>query len=299
MLQRLKMAMTSNTRAILRDIVNHSFQSTPYGEMSLARFSSLNLTKGYLNAYSYVPKGIADSGVADYLISDGSLPDTYNVKGVSDGQCVIRVPGSATTVIFDAIEAGPLTNLVLDAIRENLGLMNGDQLSFLLQTTCDDYKWTGPDGETNGKYHKFLISRLIFDIDKAGYWNVTASDNGKTIVINDGYVEIKLNFASNEKFVYVSPTNNKKNLVAGCCIFSRKSFLTWQRSRSRMVVDKTRDYSATAADKVMASYIDNMTESERYLNTGTEGVEIAGGVVKNDDLPGNLEYNNKSHNTNG
>lgn len=296
MLQRLKVAMVSNARSVLRDIANHSFQSTPYGYQSLSRFSSLNLAKGQLKCSSFVPKGIADCGVADYLISDGSLPTTYNFDEIIDNQCWVRFYAGSNVYYFDDDYTGPIRQQTIAFIKNVMGLEDGDQLTFILQREGDEYTYNGKDGEAKGHYHRFVISRLVIDPAKAGQWTVDSLKDGNTLTMHDGYVYFRLGNVVQGKTMVVWPMADADKLTAGVCILSRKGYMTWMRSRSRFVVNKSKDYSAMSAENVMASYIGNMTESTKYLNTGTEGVEIAGGIVRNDDLPGELDSSTHSHN---
>lgn len=74
--QRIKMPLVAQARTLLRGIVNHSWQGVDYGYKSLYRFSSENLRKGNLNIVQAVPKGLMSLGLADYVVSSGSLQPT-------------------------------------------------------------------------------------------------------------------------------------------------------------------------------------------------------------------------------
>lgn len=296
MMQRLKVPMVSNTRSVLGDIANHSFQSTPYGYQSLQRFSSLNLSKDQLHVSAYVPKDVMDTGVADYIISDGSLTSAYNFTEIKSGKCYAHFTNGQSVNIFDNVTNGPLTPGLLAFIRDVMGLQDNDQLTFILQKQGDDYTFIGADGMTTGHYHRFIISRIIIDLAKTSQWTVDSFTNGNELLMHDGYVYFKLSNSTHDKYISVWPMDEKAVMTAGACVFSRKGYMTWQRSKSRFVVDKSIDYSNMSAENLMATYMANMTESTKYLNTGMEGVEISGGIVKNDDLPGSLDSNTHSHN---
>lgn len=296
MTQRLKVGMVSNTRSVLGDIVNHSFQSTPYGYQSLHRFSSLNLLKDQLHVSAFVPKNIMDSGVADYIISDGTLTPAYNFTEIKKGKCYAHITCGDYANIFDNVTPGPLNPLLIAFIRDVMGLQDNDQLTFIVQRQGDEYQWQGANGLTTGHYHRFIISRLIIDLAKTSQWTVDSLTNGNELLMHDGYVYFQLSNSTHDKYFAVWPMDAKAVVTAGVCVLSRKGYMTWQRSKSRFVVNPSIDYSNMTADNVMSTYMSDMTESTKYLNTGMEGVEISGGIVKNDDLPGNLDSNTHSHN---
>lgn len=293
MQQRLKLPVVSEARSVLRDLVNHSWEGVNYGEESLKKFSTRNLEKGALTIKSYVPKGIMDTGVSDLCISDGSLSNAYQFSAIARAK-EDNVYSCASVEIYNfkslaAIGKVYNENAQLDAdaiiwIENTLGLDANDQLTFLLQRSTDEYNWAdSSDNEYVGYYHRFTVSRLIMDAEKSTAWKfvkaTTAADTD--ITITDGFMRINISHdGANEVEVavgYETPAYNKK-VVAGCCIFSRQIDNVWRRSPARLIlIDDNTEFSTNDYNTVVSTYLKSTTASSRYLNTGTEGVNITGG----------------------
>lgn len=306
MKQRLKIPMVAATRSVLKDLVNHSFEGISYGDPSLKEFSSQNLQSGNLKIYEYVPKTAMDTGVADFVISRGSLP-TPTFKFNAEGKKLRSIGLLSTTKDLTAIdpqdaddfkgitqEAGPLTEEFLTKICDFMGIEKNAQLTFLFQRRADEYDFTSGNQEDQiddviGHYHKFVIGRFINDITKMGAWTVKDQavdpDNGLNATeLTDGYITIDINFSNGETlgaFTVMLEGTLTEKVEAAAVIYSRQDNNVWKRSNSRMVVFKDAINATQDFDNCVYSYLNKSrtSKSSKYLNTGAEGVDITGGSL--------------------
>lgn len=302
MQQRLKVPLVASARAALKTLVNHSFEGTTYGEESLKLFSSLNLAKGALTVQEYVPKSAMDCGLADFIISRGSLASvTTGFIGRNMNRVQVRNLTQSSTWPTDwpALEENAaITEGLLTKICDYIGLATGEQLTYLLCVKGASYSFdAGDEGEVEGHYHSFVISRLINDITKMGQWKLSSATtaDATSISITDGYIEITVN--SKDQAIMDSNLESISNATKACtiknlyipaggdeviegvaCIYSRETDGVWRRSSQRLNClvpnDKTQDF-----DSCLPSYIKSTSESNKYLNTGTAGVDINGGTT--------------------
>lgn len=224
MYQRMKLAQVAAAAARLKGLVNHSFEGVEYGWRSIAEFRRLNLEKsGGLQIGMFIPKGMADAGIANYLISKGSLQSVSAIWGdiATTGSAIYvpalggaKFPDSVTLSVSGAnATKAEKWNAFIDAflaLKENSRYALGDQLTFLIQATYagDPYKWvkqgvTSPSSDEDYNAQRrtgFVISRLILEKDNSEMidkWtldvgNVTASDANKYVVnyLSDGYIDL-------------------------------------------------------------------------------------------------------------
>lgn len=290
MLQRLKLPLVAAARSVLKTLVDHSFEGETYGEPSLKKFSQLNLAKGALTVTSYVPKGSMDTGLANFIIARGSLPEI--VGQITDIKNDGRVPTVDTAhdiaidgfTKADAVASTPLSGAVAQSIANALELQDGDQLTFLLCTLGEEYKYTpNLDEEATANYHQFTIGRLILDFKNGdSKWNVFKSANSEVVSLNDGYIKIKFAIEDGDEMnkgsLYIEKdSDDTVDYASFCVIHSRKNDTTYLRSNARMIVDDTLE--GPTFDNVVYSYEKAAAASDRYLNSGLEGVDITGGNV--------------------
>lgn len=296
MQQRVLMPLVANARAHLKGLVNHSWQDTEYGNKSLRKFSSLNLKKGNLTVYDYVPKGISDIGLANYIISKGSLEQPFGeITGLDQsGNFVFsKADVSSSSVSYwgsvldgeNTYGTFPLTSGsaesgvtgYLKLLQPYYGLSENEQLTFLSVFAGDDYT----QGDLTGHYHKVMVSRLVFgendDVNSA--WSaVTVADNA--ILVTDGYVNVIFNekgFAvqRSDKFV----NQHFKGLEAAALVGSLYVDNVWQRSPARITRLITPANHLTF-DDVLPTYLSSdAASSTKYLNEGSDTVNITGGNV--------------------
>lgn len=308
--QRLKLPLVANARAVLKDLVNHSFEGVPYGDESLRVFSKENLRTGNLHIAEYVPKGGMDCGLANFLVSRGSIePIAFNAS-TEDGddadiqdQAVpaikfgvvrqtITTPGIATG---DSISDHPD---IYTLLSDSLGVDPQAQLTFLLLRPGYEYEYDqSSDKKGTAHYHRFIISRLklgedLNDINKA--WEITRyGNNGTTNVpltelqISDGYITLNFIFPADQhatgvitasisgRYVLGIPDDQRAIEAAAIITSLQTSDGNWRRSTQRLTLLKTDGHPTY--DEALYSYLAKKAQSSKYLNSGAEGVGITGG----------------------
>lgn len=171
--QRLLLPMVANARTRLAGLIDHSFEGVPYGYQSLQKFSSLNLQKGALTVSSYVPKGLSDPGLANFIIADGSLYAPLAEPALVRNDTTLLfgsgVIGQPETKIFPAMPAGTKGSTVMYYLNRYMATEGGlswfspnSQLTFLGQGTNKSAKYTATDGtEKEYPLSAFAIMRLV------------------------------------------------------------------------------------------------------------------------------------------
>lgn len=246
MLQRMKLAQVAAATARLEGLVNHSFEGVPYGYQSVGEFRRRNLENGALNVARWIPKGMADPGVADYVISSGTLVPFNSVP-------IAGAPSIAINILVEKFFNGfenqgvALDKMDLPAImdfeyttkafdgffEENPYLQGGDQITFLLQGDLIKSEITWPNKYNTGfdsTYRTgFIVSRFILphkptsngapyyynteEEKEMKQWKVTATQAGSSVTfgLTNGYVYFSALGAAD------APTGftNGKNLEVG------------------------------------------------------------------------------------
>lgn len=314
MAQRVKLALVANARSILKDIVNHSFEGVTYGEDSLREFSSLNLKSGALSIASYVPSGISDTGLANFIISKGSLDEVVISNSQATGE---DVPEDANGVRYDNIRfaipnaSGAVS--VLDVVGNSntitygglcklltaIGYPDRSQLTLLGCYRGGKYTYaTGSNIEAEGHYHRWYISRLMndstLDQNTTSPWTMdqsTTADDKTTITsitISDGYWKVRFNLANSTpeaaigyavaSMEYQPEGLQNPTLEGATVIYSELVNNVWKRSSQRLFLIPTVE-SNPNYDQVLYSYLDktSTTSSAKYLNSGSDTSGLTGG----------------------
>lgn len=281
MQQRLLVPLVASARATLKTLVDHSFEGTTYGEDSLKEFSSTNLQKGSLSVLCYVPKGAMDCGLANFVISRGSLPPFTASAGdraklnnaVKSVHFLEFLTPADPAVAYE--ENSEITKEMVDLIlANNPTLQRGDQITFLLCYLGNEYDYdAGKDDSRITYYHRFVISRLILDETVSQPWRV----KGKTL--DDGFMSIPLDHTVSP-FIDLKPVYDPAvdRIVSAAAILSRKNGNNWMRSSQRLTVFG--DHAEPDFQDALYSYQQSSASSSRYLNSGVDGVDITGGANK-------------------
>lgn len=283
--QRLKIPMVASARSTLKTLINHSFEGVAYGEESLKEFSRSNLLAGALTVSSYVPKGAMDCGEANFIVSKGSLPintlsisDPYDTAVLTSGKTVTAIPDSFQGVDDkSAITAAQIADLLPILAGENNDI---DQLTFLGSFSGTEYNWDGDNGGNTAHFHRWCVSRLIFDKDRLSEnsgWIVTAASTSRLTLLN-GFFGLILEPGSKPKIQLDFGGN--PNICMMAVISSKKTDSVWRRSSQRMTIGQN---DGISYNDVISSYLkDTEIRSGRYLNSGSDGVNISGGEITSD-----------------
>lgn len=299
MAQRLKLVAVAQAAARLSGLVDHSFQSVEYGYKSIAEFRRLNLSDSNLKITGYVPKGANGPGVADFIVSNGSLPKrNVGYHPTTNG---FFMDGFQHTALssdlfpagkeFDTIAA---TEANAKAIAGLLGVEVGDQITYLLQVTAPDMIGT----YDNAQFHPsmFVIARMVTDYNDENFMKGWARPKGGTftnglIAVSDEWTDGGIDVTIwDEESVATDPsvptkwpasieTPSALIVQAAAVIISRKNGDVWQRSPQRLVVN-TNDAAllmCTSYADAEPTYLKNSASTQKYLNSGTDTVTIVGG----------------------
>lgn len=294
--QRLKLSITATARAVLKTLVNHSFEDKKYGEESLKEFSSINLKGGSgISVAEFVPKGYSDPGLANYHISRGTLAkqtidvpnstqqngDIYTVSSYP-ASVTVSAMGTANNPTLKAYAKGAaIDDDLRQVLATFLGLDDNEQLTFLAVRKGDEYQPYTDQLALKYHYHRFIISRWINNIDKLADWKIAeeVTAGATQVTITDGFINLRFDTTGDAGQYYNVSLANENYVMQGLCvIYSAQSGSTWKRSSQRLVVWATEaDMNIANYDNTVASYYDTKPTSEKYLNTGTDSVDITGG----------------------
>lgn len=280
LLQRVCLKTTSSAYSLLQDICNHSFQGLAEGTMSQAAFNKLNIdrvrTQLTFEINSGDPDDILNSGESNFAFKSSSGCE-INPYIVSDGKLTSIPVGwlsqLSTPQFGIAVSVGSATPTYQNII-DALGLVRGDQLTFLLLSVND----TADGGVFNG----FEYSRVILDPsdgDMSGAFlsgSAIANPNEK----NQGNFTFSVvSQGANYYLVFNCPkftaaAGNQYSLAAATVISSRLSGNVWARSRQQLVVRSylssvaghlTFDHGTDYLGDAVASYMTG-DSSSLYLN---------------------------------
>ncbi len=282
MKQRLLIPMVANCRSMLTNLVDHSFEGITYGYESRQHFNAINLMKGHLDVVSYVPKGARECGLANFKISEGTLPriDTNGFGKIADRPVMtcpsINAPVMTAHAELKAGDAIPAD--YIDALlAQNTNLQKGDQLTMLELVSSGSYKVD----DYIGLNKQFVISRIILDAASADFAKFKFVDNeGGYAVFSDGIMNVAL-FAISEG--ELKPTLSFTSLASsspeisfgGTSILSRQVNGVWKRSTAELSVNDAAAVSSNLTyDKAVATYLEAGSVSAKYLNKGKEGPHI-------------------------
>ena len=276
--QRLRLVLVANAATKLKGLVNHSFEGVTYGETSVSTFRALNLAKDALSPTSWVPKGAGDCGIANFLVSKGSLGsiDTEFVTSGGEDPAHMRLGHVASSKDFDDDLKRWMTK---NAIEE------GDQLTFLVGFANGALYYYA---DLEGHYHSFAVNRLLLKFDSDGKldfsgdnegWSSEATDEGFRLVGplmsfdisgETATLNTALNFTAEK---YTSRTEYSYSMAG--VILSRLDGNTWRRSTCRLAA-KEGDWMPTY-DDVLPSYLKSSASSNKYLNHGDDSTGIITG----------------------
>lgn len=242
--QRWKLSVLQNFYRGLQPLLDHSWQGIVYGDPSRRHFMKITMGKDFEGMIPYLLKGDKRFVPGELPVATGSIPVDC---GCSVGQSAIvcdgiNYPDGAFTTL------GEFSTAIIGA---NLGIQNGDQLTFI-----------GVYGNS-GNYIP-TYARVILDTAST----TPLVDLAVTLSQEATGDKLQFNFGANAP-------------QAGAVIISRYANNTWQRSNSTMAVsDAVRNAYATADqyDTMIASYTTTAdTSSDWYLNqAGTESSSIEG-----------------------
>lgn len=298
MAQRALIPIVAAARSALSGIVDHSWEGVAYGDPSLRTFSSKNLTAGALKVYSYASPDAPSPGIAEYIVSKGSLDgftpelDSYPIdysRSAAMGEDPKIFPAmpdktKGSTVLYHLMNFFKTKNI--DALKA------GQQLSFLI-LRVPSVKVLNYVGGTSGTYNvpvtKFEIARFILpDVsgisDIANYHDVNdefyldgavaeAGTNTVTLKRADGF-KITI-FSDAQSFGFspsFMPSDDSRDDVGSALIVSELVNNSWRRSSSILQIGDPEHNvlvkNVFGFDQWCMLYAPKTIVSSKYLNRG-------------------------------
>ena len=243
--QRMKMAPAVNFyRAFKSEILDHSFQGTPYGARSQARFNKLALKMA--SGFPYIEKGDARLYPGSYQMSEGSL---------AAPAVVFNDKESLLTGFPYAASFGAFCQALIAALPF---LQIGDQLTWAFVIN-------------NGENFPY-VQRIILDTESTETTADVFTAAGLSLD-QDGV--LKCSFDTSAMFILGAAL-----IVSRPSVSNKSQTVTWERSDSVMVLNT--EYASEILDTFMGT--DNYQPARRsyekssgqlkstwYLNQGTTG----------------------------
>ena len=271
MAQRVKMPLVAATRSILAGLINHSFQGVDYGYKSKARFSSLNLAN--LTIHSYGAKGLRTTGVANYIVSEGSLTPIALNAPIDDGEYFnFRLNGSAKAQTMPTS-----VNDVIDIILAgNSNLQEGDQLTFLYGSRVEgsDLTYTAAISANNfgvlNPQWKYCRLILKHDAEENKDWVCEEADDNEWTLFQVGKFGMNAQLAASATTpfeVTIVGSQTTETFLMFTIISSRynETSNVWQRSTNRLTVN---EYALTV-DPVKSLVVDETTAAKTYIKSSS------------------------------
>lgn len=294
MKQRALIPMVASARSELAGLVNHSWEGVNYGEESLRYFSKLNLTAGALTVSSYACKNISNPGIANFIVSKGSISIPMHIsyktvnKGIAYGfdikgddskpfpKMEVNTKGS-TVIYYLAKKLADLKNdkfakmqftflnmLLTDRVPVSIGIAEGQQAE-VLQSGFSVQRVVLPDPfaiteDALANYH---------DENDAWFLDAEVAEGGANLItLNDGAgTSLNIHFTQDSLSFEIHPAGS---FIGGALILSRLDGSTWRRSTARFTINEsavTPKFSFSTWFKFYDKA--QVMRSDKYLNNGS------------------------------
>lgn len=301
MAQRLKLVGVANAAAQLKGLVDHSFQGITYGWQSVQEFRRRNLSKPNLSISGYVPKGAADCGLANYIVSTGELSeplhDTTAMVPTTDANYLMRMQLTSVdytpTDLLEQVDQEndnsiKATEKNMNILANMFGIEPGQQLTLLLQAINTEKSVIDVETETQTRNYfrsKFFVVRVITDYTDENFmkgWRVkqqadnTLAYEGGNLIFettnSDAY--IKPSFVLSPSSNYTAFLDASAIISAAALIVSQKVNGTYKRSLARLEPTQLGLHYAWAYSLALETYLKDGGTSDLYLNAGNESTGI-------------------------
>lgn len=265
--QRMKMAPAANFYRGLATILDHSWQSVPYGNKSRQFFMKLAMDSAINFRFPFVPKGEKRFIPGEYPVSRGSLAPV-SVLAVTSDSFQSSLIDNGNMDLTDSF--GAWCQLLIEA---NPTLQANDQLTFICVYENNE-----------GSYYP-IVRRVVLDTSLIGTDNSITATN----ILHQQGIEVYP--ATGTQMIFglgrnISEENAfepfEDDMVAAAVIVSRKNTngtnVVWERSNSNMAVSSaisTTWLSNTAYESALGTYMKAETNqtSDRYLNQSGNNVQ--------------------------
>lgn len=234
---RMQMALCMGTLAQYKEIVDHSFEGVPYGQLSIAHFVHLNIPaiqddcKNHWSDFflwDYPIKGTPEPKAGSWIMSQGSLtiPSFITRHSTSDY-------GENSGILLNFGQA----NLTKGRMKEILSLADKDYMTHLAFA----------EGSVT-RYSRLVYFRLYLNPNFPDS-EVITQQNYTQVFTYDGNCDWRSSFdAASGTFWYYVDTADLEQIDAftvSCNIMSRWNGVVWQRNTARFLpVPNFEDYRA-------------------------------------------------------
>ncbi|MBQ3174034.1 MAG: hypothetical protein IJB56_07000 [Alistipes sp.] len=218
MVQRMVMATASAAYAVMKQIVDHSFQGITYGQMNMAEFIRLNAKKLRENLGAADPvmcyNKYQDRNIApgEYIMSAGSASDFKTLPEVAAAEVTT---GDAIQIALTLTSGTALNG---DNLAAKYGFKIGD-----LMTVC--YL------RYNSSAEKWVFGFARFTVLKLGTTTITSSNLAEYIKIESSDT-INISVGGNSISLETPEQDTDSAGVAYCVIHSEKTADGWNRNNT-------------------------------------------------------------------
>ena len=306
MQQRAKVPLVAAARVALAGLVDHSFEGVPYGQASLQKFSSLNLSNGALNVASYPPNGVSNMGCADFIVSSGSLVNPFtNDDPDSIGAGGIALPTLGAAKVFPEMPVGTKGSTVgyfaNKAFALNPAWRKNSQLTSLCLANVFNYVISNYGGNSIQRTVPLFtpfIERFVFPDsypandqtvdglkdyhDDNDYYKlskaVPAGGADEVNLEGSNGEQLHITFDHDHKYARIVMSLAEGAKILGqCLIFSQLDGTTWKRSNERINIKKNQlqVVNPFTFSDWMQAYTGTVVTT-KYLNTGNAATGISG-----------------------
>lgn len=228
-LARMRMGLLMGALSDLKEIVDHSWQTIPYGQLSIAHFVRVNMQaviedcKAHWdgeNLFCYPIKGVKQMRVGEFVISSGTLPEPSMItQGVNYM--------FSTWYPFRIIIGMP--NPTFGDLKNALGLNAADYITMLMEDGLD----MGSQGFLYQSFHftRLYLSQVMSDA------TLLTNSNVRDAFTYDGNTNFRLSVDTANGVILVelhtSPDEVMRQCIMSAVIVSRWNGHVWCRNNAK------------------------------------------------------------------
>lgn len=236
-LARMRMALLMGALSDLKEIVDHSWQGVPYGQLSIAKFVQNNMPlvqadcrENWVsnNAFCYPVKGVKAMRIGSFLIASGTLQTPV---GFSRGLGYLGGSWFPFSLKLDRVHP------TFGDIRSALGLNAADYITLLVMS--------GLDMGSSGILNQGLQFVRLYLADNVVDDTVLSQDNIFSMFTYDGNTafQVLFNQLSNsiEVFISCSPDGVARDGLLSSIVVSRWDGRQWCRNNAQFLANSGSD----------------------------------------------------------
>lgn len=237
-LARMRMALLMGALNDLKEIVDHSWQGIPYGQLSIANFVRVNMPAlmqdnkenwSINNAYCYPVKGVKQMRIGAFYIASGGLPTPTNItRGVH----------YLSGVWFPVRILIQKQNPTFGDLKASLGLNAADYITILMMTGYN----LGSSGILN---QGFQFLRIFLAGDISDDTQIT-SENVADMFTYEGNTDFAIDINTGTGAIQIdlscSPDGVYRDCLLSSIIVSRWDGKVWCRNNARFWSNDGEDF---------------------------------------------------------